>query len=80
MNNFINIIIKVLSGKLIYIHIDPNITSFYDIISNIQDLEGVNTENYYLLFNGKRLNDKLLICNSDVVNGSTVNLSLKLRD
>lgn len=71
------LIIQTLTGKIISINIDSTDT-ILQLKRNIEEKEGIPTDQQRLIYNGKQLQDVHTLNDYSIVNESTIHLVLRL--
>ena len=74
-----HIFVKTLTGKNLQINVDLATDSVASVKERINTQEGIPTDQQRLVFNGKQLEDNLLLSEYGIVNESCVHLILRLR-
>ncbi|KAF5557597.1 ubiquitin-domain-containing protein [Fusarium napiforme] len=74
----ITITVKTLTGKSIRVKLSSH-HIVYDVKDKIEGIEGIPVDQQRLIFEGKQLEDGLLLMNYDIGEGSLLHLVLKLR-
>ena len=73
-----NINIKTLNGNEIKLHINESNT-IKEIKNQIQEMEGINSNQLQLFLNSKLLDDTSTVLETNIKNGSVLQVILKLR-
>jgi len=72
------ITIKTLTGKSVYLDVEPSHT-IAEVKSKIQESEGIPAEHQRLIFSGKQLDDDKTLSDYGVEHQNTLHLVLRLR-
>jgi hypothetical protein len=74
----VNISIRTMTGKVMYINCDETDTVL-DLKNRIQKKDNTPLDHQRLIFNGKQIEDELLLSSYGISNNSIIHLILRLR-